>query len=168
MTALASAVTLCTIFDYKGSVLTIDRTSGANSDAVTATTNSGATTQQWFMMPQATTDTFMFRSLADSIAFLSYAAAAVPIPGHSQLVVSDSHPTVWKMVAVAGGSTVNLIDTQSNDALTSWANADPSWLATNTPLTMEPLNSPESFTQQFTISLCTYSFLLLGSSLNTA
>ncbi|KAJ7629018.1 hypothetical protein FB45DRAFT_919787 [Roridomyces roridus] len=162
ITALASAATLCTIFDYKSTVLTTAGVSGSDNAAVTTTTNGGGTNQQWFIIPQTTTGTFTLQSVADPTAFLSYAAVTIPIPGHSQLVVSDSLPTVWKMAAVAGGPTVNLIDTKSNDALTSWAIADPSWPANNTPLTMEPLNSPKSFMQQFTISLCTHSFLLVG------
>ncbi|KAJ7643559.1 hypothetical protein FB45DRAFT_1052507 [Roridomyces roridus] len=153
ITALASAATLCTIFDYKSTVLTAG--SGSDNTAVTTTTNGGGTGRddQWFIIPQTTTGTFTLQSRADPTAFLSYAAAAIPIPGHSQLVVSDSLPTVWRMAAVAGGATVNLIDTKSSDALTSWAIADPSWPANNTPLTMEPLNSPKSFMQAFTVSL---------------
>ncbi|KAJ7629017.1 hypothetical protein FB45DRAFT_919782 [Roridomyces roridus] len=173
ITALASAATLCKIFDYKNTVLTTAGGSGSDNAAVTSTTNGGtggSTNQdvrvlksisgsnahrrddQWFIIPQTTAGTFTLQSLA-------HAAAAVQAPDHSQLVVSSVLPTVWTMATVGGGPTVNLIDTNTNHSLTSWAIADPAWTAKITPLTMEPPVSPPSFMQEFTISLCAYSFL---------
>ncbi|KAJ7876984.1 hypothetical protein B0H13DRAFT_1893451 [Mycena leptocephala] len=127
----------------------------------------GAANQDWMIIPQATANTFTLQSVAQPAVFVSYAAAARKVPGHSQAVVSDAFPTIFKMVAVAGGPAVNLIDTATNTALTTWANADPATFTfQGTPLTMEGLNAPKSIMQSFTIALCRY-FSALSLSSNT-
>ncbi|KAF7376991.1 hypothetical protein MSAN_00117000 [Mycena sanguinolenta] len=154
ITALAGAATVCTIFDYKNSVLSIAGNVGSDNVAIGAgPLAAGALNQEWFIIPQATAGTFTLQSVSHPTVFVSYAAAAVKVAGHSQAVVSDAFPTVFKMATVAGGPAVNLIDTSTNEALTSWAVADPAWTAPGTPLTMEALNKPESFMQSFTIAL---------------
>ncbi|KAJ7884245.1 hypothetical protein B0H13DRAFT_1890100 [Mycena leptocephala] len=157
ITALAGAATVCKIFDFRSSVLTIAGGLGEDGVAIQTTpTVAGATNQEWMIIPQATANTFTLQSVKQPAVFVSYAAAARKAPGHSQAVVSDAFPTIFEMVAVAGGPSVNLIDTASNMTLTAWAKADPAWTSTVTPLTMEALNTPNSFMQSFTIALCRY------------
>ncbi|KAJ6551003.1 hypothetical protein DFH09DRAFT_1281154 [Mycena vulgaris] len=157
ITALAGAATVCKIFDSKSSVLTIAGGLGEDEIAVLGfPVVAGAANQDWMIIPQATANTFTLQSVAQPAVFVSYAAAARKVPGHSQAVVSDAFPTIFKMVAVAGGPTVSLIDTATNTALTAWANADPATFTfQGTPLTMETINVPHSFMQSFTIALST-------------
>ncbi|KAF7326749.1 hypothetical protein MVEN_02593900 [Mycena venus] len=155
ITVLAGAATVCRIFDYKNDVMGL--TGGLGEDGIAIGTGPGsATTQEWLIIPQATAGTFTLQSVGQPAAFVSYAAAVIKVPGHSQTVASGDLPTVFKMVAVAGGPTVNLIDTATNAALTAWANPDPATSTIKgTPLTMEALNVPQSFMQGFTVALST-------------
>ncbi|KAJ7728229.1 hypothetical protein B0H16DRAFT_1589327, partial [Mycena metata] len=155
ITALAGAATVCRIFDYKNGVMGL--TGGLGEDGIAIGTGplvGTGITQEWSIIPQATAGTFTLQNVGQPAAFVSYAAAAIKVPTHSQTVASGDLPTVFKMVAVAGGPTVSLIDTATNTALTAWANADPATSTIQgTPLTMEAINVPQSFTQSFTIAL---------------
>ncbi|KAJ6540752.1 hypothetical protein B0H19DRAFT_1269293 [Mycena capillaripes] len=155
ITALAGAATVGRIFDFRSSLMTT--AGGLAEDAIAivgAPQVVGAVNQNWMIIPQATAGTFTLQSAVQPGTFVSYAAAARKVPGHSQAVVSDALPTVFKMVTVGGGPGVNLIDTATNTALTTWANADPAtWTSQVTPLTMEALNMPQSLMQTFTIAL---------------
>ncbi|KAJ7214453.1 hypothetical protein GGX14DRAFT_392479 [Mycena pura] len=154
ITALAGAATLCKIFDYKNSLLAVSGGSGADNAAVVAApTVAGALPVEWLIVPQANAGTFTLQSATHPSVFVSYAAATIKLPGHSQAVVSDALPSVFKAVTVGGGPAVNLIDINTNFALTSWAIADPAWTGIVTPITIEPLNNPASFMQSFNVAL---------------
>ncbi|KAJ7884248.1 hypothetical protein B0H13DRAFT_1890103 [Mycena leptocephala] len=137
ITALAGAATVCRIFDFKNGVMSLAGGLGDDGIAIGTGPLVGAgTTQEWVIIPQATAGTFTLQSVGQPAAFVSYAAAAKKVPGHSQTVASD---------------------TASNMALTAWANADPATFTfQGTPLTMEAINVPHSFMQSFTIALCRY------------
>ncbi|KAJ6579267.1 hypothetical protein DFH09DRAFT_1147942 [Mycena vulgaris] len=136
ITVLAGATTVCKIFDFRNSVMTLAGNVGEDGIAIQTTpVVAGAENQNWLIVPQATAGTFTLQNVARPAVFVSYAAAARKVPGHSQAVASDALPTVFKMVTVAGGPAVSLIDTATNTALTAWAIADPeTWTSTVTPV----------------------------------
>ncbi|KAJ7482661.1 hypothetical protein FB451DRAFT_1364600 [Mycena latifolia] len=149
ITVLAGAATVCRIFDFKNGVVSLAGGLGEDGIAI-------GTGPLWWIIPQATAGTFTLQNVGQPAVFVSYAAAARKVPGHSQTVASGDLPTVFKMGAVAGGPAVSFIDTATNTALTAWANADPTTSTIQgTPLTMEAINVPHSFTQSFTIALST-------------
>ncbi|KAJ7824134.1 hypothetical protein B0H13DRAFT_1919300 [Mycena leptocephala] len=123
ITALAGAATVCKIFDFKNSILTIAGGLGEDEIAVLgAPVVAGAANQSWMIIPQVTANTFTLQSVAQLAVFVSYAAAASKVPGHSQAVVRMLFPPFSKWWLWLAGQRPS---TATNTALTTWANADP-------------------------------------------
>ncbi|KAF7333692.1 hypothetical protein MVEN_02325400 [Mycena venus] len=152
ITALAGAATLVNIVDFKKQVLDLSNSFAINGNPIISfPEGAGQTNQAWLLTPQATAGTFTLQSVAAPSFSVSYTGAAAGVAQHSQAVASNTLATVFKMTAVGNG-TVNLIDTVTGTALTSWVNANPgNWNDPTTPITMEVLNAPPSFMQSFTV-----------------
>ncbi|KAJ7667550.1 hypothetical protein DFH06DRAFT_1182838, partial [Mycena polygramma] len=148
---------LCKIFDFKNQAVNLAFNDGMNGVPIISFPETpGAPNEDWFIIPQPSGGTFTLQSVAQSPFFVSQAGVATGFSGHySQAVASSTFPTVFTMQAVNGGPAINLIDSVTGLALTSWVNPDPTtWADPSTPLTMETFNMPKSFMQSFTITLC--------------
>ncbi|KAK7001812.1 hypothetical protein R3P38DRAFT_3404854 [Favolaschia claudopus] len=151
ITALAGVATLVNIADFKSQLINLSGSGGAvGTPIISFPRTAGAENQD-------ATDgsTFTIQSLAQPALFVSYATvlggAGTTI--HSQTAGSTLNPIVFKMQTVNSGPAVNLIDTATGHALTSWVNPDPvTWSDPTTPITLENLNSPLSFMQSFTVT----------------
>jgi len=155
ITALAGAATLVKIFDFNNQVLNLAGAVGLNGVAIMGFPEvAGAANEDWFIVPQAAVGTFTIQSVTAPSFFLSYASSASKaLQGqHSQVVASTTLPTVFKMETVGSGPAVNLIDSNSGFALTSWINPDDAWTDPSTPITMETFQMPESFMQSFKVT----------------
>ncbi|KAK7050542.1 hypothetical protein R3P38DRAFT_3608250 [Favolaschia claudopus] len=156
ITALAGVATLVNIADFKSQLINLSGSGSAvGTPIISFPRTAGAENQDWMIIPQADGTTFTIQSLAQPALFVSYATVlgeAGPAV-NSQTVGSLSNPIVFKMQTVGSGPKVNLIDTATGLALTSWVNADAvTYASPSTPVTMEALNNPLSFMQSFTVT----------------
>ncbi|KAK7048812.1 hypothetical protein R3P38DRAFT_3175056 [Favolaschia claudopus] len=153
ITALAGIATLVNIVDFKEQLLNLN---GANwvvgTPVISYRRTAGAENQDASGSQFFFDSTFTIQSLANPALFVSYGTAlteAGPVV-NSQTVGSTSKAIVFKMQTVESGPAVNLIDTATGNALTSWATADAG--NSGAPVTMEALSMPLSFTQSFNIT----------------
>ncbi|KAJ6510302.1 hypothetical protein C8R47DRAFT_1065458 [Mycena vitilis] len=122
ITALAGAAALCKIFDFKHQAVNLAFNDGMDAVPIISFPETpGAPNED---------------SVAQPPFFVSQAGAAAGFSGHySQAVASNTLPTVFTMQAVNGGPAVNLIDSVTGLALTSWVNPDPTtWADPTTPV----------------------------------
>ncbi|KAJ6542312.1 hypothetical protein DFH09DRAFT_1173999, partial [Mycena vulgaris] len=155
ITALVGAATICKILDFQSHLINLSGSSPVpNGDAIISfPEDPGAPNENWLLVPQAATGTFILQSVLSPSVFVSYSTFGQGSSG-SVVIASNTSPTVFRMQTVGNGPAVNLLEVSTNFTLTAWNNPDPT-TRTNpaTPLTMEVLNTPRSVIQSFTVQI---------------